>query len=209
MSAAVEVAAGMTWRFAAVPLHSDHKKRLRRHKSRLVQQSAILEFLQPLLTGHKFTKTVEMRMLAQEEENDEGTDVTWGAFAIISFCQSPKIRSKRAEDQQRINAFSKLNTRMRSIEERREELKQEKEALDDLSMELELADEDEPVLYKVGEAFLRMPHSRASKRLKHDQEQLEKELSALDARAEVCEKDMKDLKVTLYAKFGRAINLDE
>lgn len=69
------------------------------------------------------------------------------------------------EDQQRINSFSKLNTRLRGIEEKLEELKvgsafgivvyienplnsiqQEKEALDDLSTELELAYEDEPVL---------------------------------------------------------------
>ncbi|ETW80695.1 hypothetical protein HETIRDRAFT_418670 [Heterobasidion irregulare TC 32-1] len=131
-----------------------------------------------------------MRMLAQEEENDDGTDVSW-------------------EDQQRINTFSKLNSRVRSIEERREELKQEKEALDDLAMELELADEDEPVLYKVGEAFLHMPHARATKRLEHDQAQLDAELSALSARAEACETEMKELKVMLYAKFGRAINLDE
>lgn len=70
------------------------------------------------------------------------------------------------EDQQRINAFSKLNNRMRSLEEKLDSLKvgspwslsvpcsqycftcfqQEKEALDDLAMELELADEDDPVL---------------------------------------------------------------
>jgi len=67
-------------------------------------------------------------MLAQEEENDDAAEVTW-------------------EDQQRINTFSKLNTRMRNLEEKLEELKREKEALDDLAMELELADEDEPVLY--------------------------------------------------------------
>jgi prefoldin subunit 4 len=71
------------------------------------------------------------------------------------------------EDQQRINTFSKLNTRVRSLAEKMNNLKvsvrdwefaravlisnsllqQEKEALDDLAMELELADEDQPVLY--------------------------------------------------------------
>ncbi|EIM82934.1 Prefoldin subunit 4 [Stereum hirsutum FP-91666 SS1] len=131
-----------------------------------------------------------MRMLAQEEETDDDIDVTW-------------------EDQQRINTFSKLNARVRVIEERRDELKQEKEALDDLSMELELADEDQPVLYKVGETFLHMPHSRATKRLLHDQSVLDKELSGLEEKKEECEKGMKELKVSLYAKFGKAINLDE
>ncbi|KAA1471832.1 Prefoldin subunit 4 [Dentipellis sp. KUC8613] len=131
-----------------------------------------------------------MRMLSQEEETHDSTQVTW-------------------EDQQRINSFSKLNTRMRSFEEKLEELKQEKEALDDLSMELELADEDEPVLYKVGEAFLHMPHARAMKRLEKDQESLTAEITSVSGRAEECERGMKELKVALYAKFGSAINLDE
>ncbi|KAG2338891.1 Prefoldin, subunit 4 [Suillus weaverae] len=131
-----------------------------------------------------------MRMLAEEEENDDGTEVTW-------------------EDQQRINTFSKLNTRLRSIEERLEELKQEKEALDDLATELELTDEDESVLYKIGESFLHLPQSRAMKRLEKDQAVLSAQVLDLSAGAEQCEKEMKELKVTLYARFGRAINLDE
>jgi len=131
-----------------------------------------------------------MRMLPQEDENDDTAEVTW-------------------EDQQRINSFSKLNTRLKTIEEQIAGLKQEKEALDDLAMELELADEDQPVLYKVGEAFLHLPHSRAMKRMEKDQEGLDGEMSTLGARAAECEKAMKELKVTLYAKFGRAINLDE
>ncbi|KAI0373967.1 Prefoldin subunit 4 [Pilatotrama ljubarskyi] len=131
-----------------------------------------------------------MRMLSQEEERDDSAEVTW-------------------EDQQRINAFSKLNTRLRSIEEKMQELKQEKEALDDISMELELADEDEPVMYRIGEAFIHMPHPRAVKRLERDLAKLNAELEKHTSDAEECEKQMKELKVILYAKFGRAINLDE
>ncbi|CDO76972.1 hypothetical protein BN946_scf184281.g19 [Trametes cinnabarina] len=113
------------------------------------------------------------------------------------------------EDQQRINTFSKLNTRLRAIEENIQELKQEKEALDDISMELELADEDEPVMYRIGEAFIHMPHPRAVKRLERDLVALNAELEKQTSNAEECEKQMKELKVILYAKFGRAINLDE
>ena len=95
-------------------------------------------------------------------------------------------------------------------------------------MELELADEDEPVLYaltnlfssilltlnllpryRVGEAFLHMPHSRAMKRLASDQAATEESLEKLRARADECAGEMKELKVALYAKFGSAINLDE
>ncbi|KAF7799752.1 hypothetical protein EIP86_010994 [Pleurotus ostreatoroseus] len=114
-----------------------------------------------------------------------------------------------SEDQQRINTFSKLNARARGLEEKIEILKQEKEALDDLSMELELADEDQPVLYRVGEAFVHMPQPRALKRLSRDQDALDAELSKLNGVVEQCETEMKELKVILYAKFGKAINLDE
>jgi len=131
-----------------------------------------------------------MRMLPQEEESDDAAEVTW-------------------EDQQRINSFSQLNNRLRHIEGKLEELKQEKEALDDLSTELELADEDELVLYKVGEAFLHMPHSRAIMHLEKDQASLTTQLSTLSKSAGECETKMKELKVALYAKFGRAINLDD
>jgi prefoldin subunit 4 len=116
---------------------------------------------------------------------------------------------KLSEDQQRINSFSKLNNRIRIIQEKLAELKQEKDALDDLLTELELADEDEAVLYKVGEAFLHMPQSRALKRLEQDQALIDGKVATLGLQADECEVQMKDLKVVLYAKFGKAINLDE
>lgn len=47
------------------------------------------------------------------------------------------------------------------------------------------------------------------KRLEKDQAVISAQLSDLSAAAEQCEKEMKELKVTLYARFGRAINLDE
>ncbi|KAG6811603.1 hypothetical protein H0H92_006666 [Tricholoma furcatifolium] len=131
-----------------------------------------------------------LRMLGKEDENDDAAEVTW-------------------EDQQRINTFSKLNTRMRNLEEKLEELKQEKEALDDLSTELELADEDELVLYKVGETFLHMPLSRAQKRLESDLSDVNDRISTLSSSSEDCDTQMKALKVQLYAKFGSAINLDD
>ncbi|KAF9073648.1 Prefoldin beta-like protein [Rhodocollybia butyracea] len=131
-----------------------------------------------------------MRMIEQEQENDDSTEVTW-------------------EDQQQINLFSKLNTRMKAFEAKIDEAKQEKEALDDLSTELELTDEDETVLYKVGETFLHMPLPRATKRLEKDQTDLDAKLAQLTDSSTQCETEMKKLKVALYAKFGTAINLDE
>jgi len=112
------------------------------------------------------------------------------------------------EDQERINTFSKLNSRVSDLEESLEIKKQEREALEDLSTELELADEDEPVMYKVGETFVHIPLSEAQERLQQDQEALQKDMSDLKERVDECESTMKELKVILYGKFGKAINLD-
>ncbi|KAF8585932.1 Prefoldin, subunit 4, partial [Ramaria rubella] len=127
--------------------------------------------------------------LNADEESDDAPEVTW-------------------EDQQRINTFSKLNARIRDIEDQLTQLKQDKEALDDLSMELELVDEDEPVLYRVGEAFIHISLAEAQKLLNRDQESLDTEIAKVRDGADECEKSMKELKVALYAKFGKAINLD-
>jgi prefoldin subunit 4 len=63
--------------------------------------------------------------------------------------------------------------------------------------------------YKVGEAFLHIPHPAAMKRLERDQQDLDSQLDAQRALADGCDKEMKELKVLLYGKFGRSINLDE
>ncbi|OCB88430.1 Prefoldin, subunit 4 [Sanghuangporus baumii] len=129
----------------------------------------------------------------KQEEEKEDVEVTW-------------------DDQQRICTFSKLNTRLRGYEERLKVLKEEKEALDDLAMELELADEEQPILYVshfIGETFVHLPLPRALKRVENDNTALNEDISKLGDQAEECEKEMKKLKVTLYSKFGSAINLDE
>jgi len=131
-----------------------------------------------------------LRILSQEEENESSTEVTW-------------------EDQQRISTFSKLNSRVRNLDEKLQEVKLEKEALDDLTTELELGDEDELVMYKIGESFVHIPHNRALKRLERDKSSLDSQVSDLSDRIEGCEKEMQKLKTVLYAKFGSAINLDE
>lgn len=54
-----------------------------------------------------------------------------------------------------------------------------------------------------------MPHSRALKRLEKDQTVVDGKVAELARQADACETEMKQLKVVLYAKFGKAINLDE
>ncbi|KAJ7902191.1 Prefoldin subunit-domain-containing protein [Mycena olivaceomarginata] len=122
-----------------------------------------------------------MKQSAHENDDDDAPEVTM-------------------EDQNRISTFSKLNMRIRNIEAKMQELQVSREgALDDLSTELELADEDEPVLYKVGETFLHMPLPRALKRLEKDQADVTAQVSSLQVLPEQYEKEMKELKVILYA----------
>lgn len=54
-----------------------------------------------------------------------------------------------------------------------------------------------------------MHQPRALKRLEQGQTSITSQLASLSESAEDCEKKMKELKVALYAKFGRAINLDD
>lgn len=54
-----------------------------------------------------------------------------------------------------------------------------------------------------------MPLPRALKRLERDQKDVDLRVTKFAAQADDCEVQMKELKVMLYAKFGRAINLDE
>jgi prefoldin subunit 4 len=74
---------------------------------------------------------------------------------------------------------------------------EEKDYYDDLATELELADEDEPVLYKLGEAFFSLPLPAARKQLKVDLKKYKVDIGALRKKAEECETGMKELKVQL------------
>ena len=62
--------------------------------------------------------------------------------------------------------------------------------------------------YKIGEAFAHIPLSIAQERLQVEQADTEKSIEELKDRIESSETIMKELKVTLYAKFGKAINLE-
>ncbi|PWN98115.1 putative GIM3-Gim complex component [Tilletiopsis washingtonensis] len=111
-------------------------------------------------------------------------------------------------DQERINAFSRLNSRAADAEARIAQLRDEKETLGDLEMELELEGEDE-VLYKIGDAFLKVPGEEALQLLARDTERVDAQLARLEAQKEQCDAGMQELKVKLYAKFGKEnINLE-
>lgn len=105
-------------------------------------------------------------------------------------------------------------------------LKKEKEELDDLSTELELADEDEKIQYrpyprhpleilanhrrryKIGDAFFHVSLEQAQEMLEEATEKLEEESTELEEKLSSIREDMTKLKVELYARFGKQINLE-
>ncbi|KAK0553625.1 hypothetical protein OC846_000501 [Tilletia horrida] len=129
-----------------------------------------------------------MRMLREEDEND--VEVTW-------------------DDQQKINAFSRLNSRLADVEHDLKTLQDQREACDDLNIEIELVDEEESVLYKIGDAFVSVLQPRALELLEADSSRLDTEIRKYQAIVDSCAEEMDKLKIDLYAKFGKSnINLE-
>ncbi|KAI1453504.1 prefoldin subunit 4 [Annulohypoxylon moriforme] len=113
----------------------------------------------------------------------------------------------RREDQDKINKFSRLHQRELGLEEELK-AKNEKEELDDITMELELADEDDKIPYKIGDAFFHIPLPQAQELLASSTSRTEEEVSGLEEKLATVKDEMTQLKVELYARFGRSINLE-
>ncbi|KAI1431982.1 Prefoldin subunit-domain-containing protein [Xylaria sp. CBS 124048] len=114
----------------------------------------------------------------------------------------------RREDQDRINKFSRLHQRELNLEEELKAKNKEKEEIDDVALELELADEDDKVPYKVGDAFFHISLSQAQEMLAASSSRIEEELGGLEEKMGTTREEMQQLKVELYARFGRSINLE-
>ncbi|KAL7623637.1 hypothetical protein AAE478_005189 [Parahypoxylon ruwenzoriense] len=114
----------------------------------------------------------------------------------------------RREDQDKINKFSRLHQRELNLEEELKAKNKEKEELDDITTELELADEDDAIPYKIGDAFFHLPLPQAQEMLASSTSRVEEDVSALEDKLSVLKDEMTQLKVELYARFGRSINLE-
>lgn len=128
-----------------------------------------------------------MELLPEGKQNN--TQVTW-------------------EDQQLINEFSKLILRKDNLTSKLKTEQQEKEYLDDVSLELEMVDEDELVNYKIGEIFVLWKQSDVLEQLEKDTEMINKNIAKLENEQLEIDSRLSELKTTLYAKFGDNINLE-
>ncbi|KAF6007736.1 hypothetical protein HII13_004407 [Brettanomyces bruxellensis] len=112
------------------------------------------------------------------------------------------------EDQQKINEFSTHISKKDILTAELEKLQTEKEYIDDLSMEIELIDEDDNVDYKIGDTFVLIKQSEAMERLENQNGYLETKITELETQIEGLDSKLGALKKQLYAKFGTAINLE-
>ncbi|KAJ9489203.1 hypothetical protein VN97_g4083 [Penicillium thymicola] len=139
----------------------------------------------------KTAKMVQPRMLTKADEtsaNDEN--------------------EVRREDQEKINRFSRLHQRQTVLDEQLKGKQKDKEDLEEVSMELELADEDELVPYKIGDSFFQLPLSDAQGMLSASTEKIDTDVTKLEDSIGELREEMQQLKVALYARFGRSINLE-
>jgi len=114
----------------------------------------------------------------------------------------------RREDQDKINRFSRLHQRETALEEELKSKHKEKEDLDDISNELELVDEDEKIPYKIGDSFVSLPLSEVQELLSSSTEKIEEDVASVEEKLGTIREEMSQLKVELYARFGRNINLE-
>lgn len=78
----------------------------------------------------------------------------------------------------------------------------------DVTSELELADEDELVPYKIGDSFFHLPLEEVQGLLEQSTAKIDEEIGEIESKINGNRQTLEELKVELYAKFGKAINLD-
>ncbi|CCX04390.1 putative prefoldin subunit 4 [Pyronema domesticum] len=111
-------------------------------------------------------------------------------------------------DQDKINAFSTLHQKQTALQEDLKTKRQDKEYVEEVKEELELADEDELVPYKVGDSFFLLPLEEVQELLQGDLDGADEKISEIEEQIDENKGVLDGLKVELYAKFGKAINLD-
>ncbi|KAG8623956.1 hypothetical protein KVT40_008932 [Elsinoe batatas] len=114
----------------------------------------------------------------------------------------------RKEDQEKINRFSTLHRKVGAIEEELKAKHKEKEDLEEISNELELADEDEKISYRIGDSFVQLPLEKVQELLTKSVEDVDGEVETLEAKLDQVREEMTGLKAALYGRFGRSINLE-
>ena len=62
--------------------------------------------------------------------------------------------------------------------------------------------------YKIGDSFISLPLPEVQELLQTATSQIEEDVSAIEEKLSTIRDEMSELKVELYARFGRSINLE-
>ena len=111
-------------------------------------------------------------------------------------------------DQEKINAFARANLKAHDL---RGEIKKLKEEIDNLEDAALLVEESmgEGLKLFLGECFVTVDEDQGSQYVTSITEEKQDELEKKNDALEKLEKEMKNYKTYLYAKFGSSINLEE
>ncbi|KAL8934135.1 MAG: hypothetical protein Q9211_005391 [Gyalolechia sp. 1 TL-2023] len=139
---------------------------------------------------------MQRRMLSKEDEATVGKDDL----------------EVRREDQDKINKFSRLHQRETLLEDELKSRAKEKEDLEEISNELELADENEKIPYEsdgeLRDAFIMLSLPEVQELLTSASDKIEKSVATTEGKLSGIRDEMESLKVDLYARFGKSINLE-
>uniref|UniRef100_A0A7S4PTB7 Prefoldin subunit 4 n=1 Tax=Alexandrium monilatum TaxID=311494 RepID=A0A7S4PTB7_9DINO len=131
----------------------------------------------------------------------------------VRTCSRMAVEQKDIEvekdDQQRINAFSRLNLRYDELDEEIKELKKSIQTYKDATEEIEGCMEDNGIALRIGEAFTPVEEDAAIEKLSKLTEQSEVRLTECTNEIEDVKTRMDVLKKVLYSKFGTSINLEK
>ena len=64
------------------------------------------------------------------------------------------------------------------------------------------------IRYQIGDSFISLPLPEVQELLSTSSERIEEEVAKLEEKMSIIREEMSQLKVELYARFGRSINLE-
>lgn len=67
---------------------------------------------------------------------------------------------------------------------------------------------EKPLRYKIGDTFVSLPLPEVQELLSSSTEKIERSISAVETKLGRVREEMELLKVDLYARFGKSINLE-
>lgn len=62
--------------------------------------------------------------------------------------------------------------------------------------------------YKIGDSFFTLPLSEVQELVSADSTRIDDDVAKLEEKLSACQEEMSQLKVALYGRFGRSINLE-